>query len=157
MRVLAKLSAVCLAIVLASACSSSSPKTSAPPSTVAITKASYLVKANAICKTMNSRVAAVPAPGHDPKKAAAAIDQQRAIVDQTLQQLRALPVPAGQGAQLEAVYATVDKVIAATAAYSAAVRAGDKAAATAAAKQIIATQTRANAASIKYGLTVCGS
>jgi len=55
------------------------------------------------------------------------------------------------------VYATVDKVIAATAAYSAAVRAGDKASTTAAAKQIIATQTRANAASIKYGLTVCGS
>ncbi len=157
MRFLYKVSFVCVAIVLAGACSSSSPKSVASTSTTVLTKASYIVKANAICKTMNNRLAAIPAPGHDPKKQAAAIDQNAAITRQALEQLRALPVPPGQGPRLTAVYAAVAKLLVETTAYSAAVRAGDKAAVTAVAKKIIAAQTRANTASIKYGLTVCGS
>jgi hypothetical protein len=157
MKLVHNLSIALIAIVLASACSSGSSKASPPPSTVALTKASYIVKANALCRTMNNRTRALPDPGNDPKKAAATIDQGSAIVRQTLQRLRELPVPPGEGPKLSTVYAKVDTLLQDLAAYSAALRSGDQQAAIAAGKKIDAAQARANSASVEYGLTVCGS
>ncbi len=146
-----KMSIVALALVLASACSSGSSKTNAP-----ITKASYLAKANAICTTMNNRVKAFGNPGNDPKQLATLIDRSAAIIRQTLARLRALPVPPGEGAKVAAVYATVDTVLADTPAYTAALRGTSHQAATVAGRKLQAEQNAANAASITYGLTVCG-
>ena len=157
MRRFYMLFAVCMAVVFASACSSDSSKTTPPSSTAAITKASYLAKANAICTTMNNRVKALGDPGQDPKKLAAVIDSSTVIIRQTLVRLRALPVPTGEAPKLDAVYATVDKVLGDAPAYSAALRAGNAPAVNIAGRKLQAEQNRANAASIKYGLTVCGS
>lgn len=152
-----KMSVVGIALVLASACSSGSSKSSDPTSTTApMTKAAYVAKANAICTTMNNRVKALGNPGNDPKRFATLIDQSAAIIRQTLVRLRALPVPPGERAKLAAVYATVDKVLADTPAYSGALRGTSQQAATDAGSKLQAEQNAANAASIRYGLTVCG-
>jgi hypothetical protein len=153
-----KFSFVCMAVLLASACSSGSSKSNAPTSTTApITKASYLAKANAICTTMNNRVSALGDPGQDRFRLATTIDKSSEIISQTLNRLRALPTPPGESAKIAAVYATVDKVLADAPAYSAALRGTSQAAANAAGRKLQAEQEAANAASIKYGLTVCGS
>ena len=145
-------------LVLGSACSSGSSKSTPPTTTVpGVTKASYVIQANALCTTMNRRVAALGKPGRDPVRVAALIDQVSAIVRPTLAKLRALPVPAGEGPKLATVYATVDKALADSAAFSAAMRGTNRQVAIAAGKKLDAAQARANAASIKYGLTVCGS
>jgi len=157
MKLVLKLSIPLIAIVLASACSSGSSKASPPPSTAALTKAAYIVKANATCKTMNDRVKALGDPGRDPKKVAAVIDNSTVIIRQTLVRLRALPVPSGEATKLDAVYATVDKVLADAPTYSAALRAGNAQAANIAGSTLQAEQKAANAASVEYGLTVCGS
>jgi hypothetical protein len=112
MKLVQKLSIPLIAILLGSACSSGSSKASPPPTTAALTKAAYIVKANAICQTMNNRVKALGDPGRDPKKVAAVIDSSTVIIRQTLVRLRALPVPSGEATKLDAVYATVDKVLA---------------------------------------------
>ena len=144
-------------LVLGSACSSGSSKSSPPTTIRGVTKASYVIQANALCTTMNRRVAALGKPGRDPVRVAALIDQVSAIVRPTLAKLRALPVPAGAGPKLAAVYATVDKLLTDSAAYSAAIRGSNQQVAIAAGRNLDAAQARADAASIKYGLTVCGS
>jgi hypothetical protein len=150
---------VALAIIVASACGGSSSKSSTPTSTTKapLTKAAYLVKGNAICTTMNNRVKALGNPGKDPERAAAVIDQSSEIVRETLMKLRGLPVPAGEEGKLVALYASVDKVLVAAPAYSAALRGTSQAAADTAGQKLQAEQDAANAASIKYGLTVCGT
>jgi len=145
-------------LVLAGACSSGSPKSSPPTASIrSVTRASYVIQANVLCTTMNRRVAALGKPGRDPVQVAAFVDQVSAIVRPTLAKLRELPVPSGEGQKLAAVYATVDKALAESSAYSAALRGTNQQVAIAAGKKLDAAQARANAASIRYGLTVCGS
>jgi hypothetical protein len=106
---------------------------------------------------MNNRVRALGNPGQDRLRLATTIDKSSEIIRQTLDRLKALPTPPGEGAKLAAVYATVDKVLVDAPAYSAALRGTSPAAANAAGRKLQAEQNAANAASIKYGLTVCGS
>jgi hypothetical protein len=152
---------VCCALVLAAACGSSgSPKSSAPPTTApvaTITKARYIARANAICTVMNRKTRAVADPGADPVKTAAALDQLNSIIGNGLTQLRALPVPEGEGSKLVAVYAKVDALRRGMRTYATALRSHDRLAAAAAAKRLDPLGNAANAASNKYGLTVCGS
>ena len=147
-----------LALVLLSACSSGSSKSTATPGTTsAVTKASYIAQANTLCRTMNERVAALGDPGKNPVDIAANIEQVQTIVADALDQLRRLAVPPGEEAKIAAVYAAVDTVQRDSTAYSDALRAGNQPGAAAALKRLAADQERANAAAIKYGLTVCGS
>jgi hypothetical protein len=157
-----KYSLLCVALALTAACSSSgSSKASAPTTTTApappITKASYIARANAICTTMNRKTNAVADPGNDPDKAADALARVNSYIGSGLAQLRALPVPAGEGAQLDAIYAKVDALRQGLDTYIAALRAHHKTAASAASTRVDALGNAANTASNQYGLTVCGS
>jgi hypothetical protein len=147
---------VIMAVVCASACSSGSSKSPAPTTTAPpVTKASYLIQANTICTTMKQRIAALGNPRNDPIDIAANFDQVHVIIDEALAQLRLVAVPPADVARIAAVYATVDKLQKDSPAYSAALRAGNQQAATAARKQVATDQARANAAAVGYGMTAC--
>jgi len=138
--------------------SSSSSKATTTTTTVpAITKADYITQANALCQTMNDGVKSIPDPGSDPTKVADAIDQTVEITTDTLAKLRALPLPAGDEATLQAIFAKVDALISDYHQVSAALGAGDKPTATQLNETGKADQKAANDASNAYGLTVCGS
>jgi hypothetical protein len=156
-------SLVCLALVAVTACGSSgSSKSDAPtnaPSTTtatATTKASFLARANAICKTMNDEVEALGDPGDDPIRLATTSEKVSVVVRRTLRRLRALRSPPADAPKLAAIYVSVEKVIVDARTFSAALRARDVPAARAAGNQLDADQKKANRDAIVYGLTVCG-
>lgn len=145
-------------VFLATSCSGGSSKATAPTTSAPlVTKAAYIAEANRICQTMNERIQALPNPGNDPIKLADVSDRAQAITRSTVQRLRALAVPPGQGAKIAAIYAKVDVLANLAAQYSAALRARDEAVARSVGARLDAAQARANAASNAYGLTVCGS
>jgi len=80
----------------------------------------------------------------------------RAITSDTLVKLRALPIPTGQQAALNAIYAKVDTVLADVDPVIASLRSGSPTTETLM-NRLDADQNAANAASNAYGLTVCGS
>lgn len=140
-----------------SAASSASSTTTTTTTLPPITKAEYLALANARCETMNTDVRAVPKPDTTDAEATAQYFEQIGIViADTVAKLRTIPVPPGEEAALEEIYALVDKLIAENAAFAAAIRSGDTEEARAIRTTIDATQNGANEASIAYGLTVCG-
>lgn len=139
---------------------SNKPAPSADPSSTTVastTKAQFIVRANAICRTMNARIAAIGDAGNDPIKIADESDQTAVITAAALRRLRALPAPPGDAAELNAIYAKVDKILTDAAKLSTALRAQDRLAAQLAANQLSADSDAANNASNAYGLTVCGS
>ena len=131
--------------------------TDGPPVVVSPAKRAYITAADAICDTMNQRVAALGAPGDDPTKQAKVTDQTAAIVADTLHKLRALPVPAGQATAVAAIYAKVDRLLTDSAKLSAAIRANDQPTAQSDEAALQTDSAAANAASNTYGLTVCGA
>jgi hypothetical protein len=134
--------------------------TTAPTTTTtkpAITKAAYVTQANAICKVMNDKTAALADPGEDLAKMAVMFEQSKQLVVDALVQLRALRTPAGQAAAIEAIWTKVDKLVVDIDQAVAALKAGDLDKFTALATQLDKDTAAANAASNAYGLTVCGS
>jgi hypothetical protein len=105
---------------------------------------------------MNARLKSLPNP-QDPIKQADVTDQGAAITAATLRQLRDLPVPVGEAAAVNGIYAKVDKLLDDFAKLSAALRARDPGATQRAASAVDADSAAANAASNAYGLTVCDS
>src|SRR5262245_38101439 len=111
---------VCVSLVfgvaLMASCSSGSKSadsttTQAPTtsSTAApMPKAAYVAAANALCRTMNTRTAALGNPGSDPTKIAEVGGRTAAIMTATLQKLRQLRPPAGDEAVVNAAYAKAD-------------------------------------------------
>ena len=100
-----------LLLMTFAACSSgskSATSNAATATTLTLSKAAYISRANALCRTMNARIAALGDPGSDRLKLAQKTDRAVAITAATLRQLRDLPVPAGQAATLSAIYAKVD-------------------------------------------------
>ncbi len=151
---------VLLAAVTLAACGGSSASSSSSTTTTkktTLTKAEYLVQANAICAAMNKRIASIPDPGNDLAKQAAAIDETGAVTSAALRALRKLSVPAGQSAAVNEIYAKVGTLVAGTAQYAAALRSGDQAAAARIGSQLDAISSSANDLSKAYGLTVCAS
>jgi hypothetical protein len=159
---------VVLGVVAVSSCDGGSSKSAASsqattttrPTTstsVVMTKASYVARANAICKTMNTQIAALGSPPSDPMAQAELNDKAITITTETLRKLRALPVPPGDAAALVAVYAKVDVVLADASRLSNALRSNDHVAAQRGQTKLAADSDAANAASNAYGLTVCGS
>ncbi len=156
-----------LAIVAIAACTSSS-KPSAPSSTtqpppsstgssVPSTKDAYVTAANAICRSMNTRVTALGAPPSDPKQEAEFNDQTGLITADGLRQLRELHPPAGDAATVAAIYTKVDVVLRDGERVSAQLRTGDQAGVQAAQTQLESDLQAANDAALAYGLTICGS
>ena len=145
----------------ASATSSTVAPTTAPaagpPVVVSAAKRAYIAAADAICDTMNKRVAALADPGDDPTKQAKVTDQTAVIVADTLRQLRTLPVPPGEATAVAAIYAKVDRLLTDSAKLSAAIRANDQVAAQNDETALQTDSAAANAASNTYGLTVCGA
>ena len=131
--------------------------TDGPPVVVSPAKRAYITAADAICDTMNQRVAALGAPGDDQALQAKVTDQTAAIVVDTLHKLRALPVPAGQATAVAAIYAKVDRLLTDSAKLSAAIRANDQPTAQNDEAALQTDSAAANAASNTYGLTVCGA
>jgi len=117
----------------------------------------FLASGNAICGTMNTKPAAVPTPGDTAAAQAAYLDQQVALTQDALTQLRALPEPAGQAAALQSLFAKVDTLITLGEQESAALNAGNLAVADQIDSQASTATDAANAAFNAYGLTVCGS
>jgi hypothetical protein len=147
-----------VAVVLATSCSSGSSTPSAPASSApVVTTAAYLIAANRICQTMNDKIQALPDPGNDPIKLADVGDSAQAIIRSSLQRLRALAVPPGQGAKIAAIYAKVDAGLSLAAQYSTALRTRNGALEQRLGPRVDAAQASANAAANAYGLTVCGS
>ena len=153
-----------LAMLLAAACGSSAKSSDSTPSTtkpsattVPKGRAAYLAAGNALCKTMNAKVAALPDPGSSASKEAAVNDQAAKIVADTLAKLRKLPIPPGDEATVRAIYTKVDVIIADAPSLSAALRADDQAAGQRAQVKLQKDTDAANAASTAYGLKVCAS
>lgn len=121
-----------------------------------ITKAAYVEQANAICKTMNDKADAIEDPGEDLAKTQAMLQQTKQVAVDGLTQLRALRLPAGEEAAINAAFAKVDLVIADIDQALAALTAGDLEKFVALADQLDKHADEANAASTAAGLTVCG-
>jgi hypothetical protein len=159
-----QISLISLAIVLVASCGGGSSKADAPATTAAPTtstsipkaRAAYITRANALCQTMNARVAKLT-KGASSKSEAALSDQAAKILSETLQKLRKLPQPPGDEAALRAIYTKIDVIIADAPKLSAALRADDQATGQRVQVKLQQESDEANALSKAYGLSVCGS
>lgn len=140
----------------ATATTAAAPTTTSSKPAITITKAAYVTQANSICRTMNNKMAALADPGDDLDKLVAMLNQTHQIMTETLTKLRALPVPAGQEAALTAIWAKVDVIVIGVENALAAFQAGNLDKAMTLLEQLDVDTATANAASIAYGLTVCG-
>jgi len=166
-NVIVSVSLVFAIALTASSCrsgSESADSKTTPASTTSTTlaaaqrrKAAYVAAADGLCLTMNTRVDALGDPGSDPTKMAEVGSKAAVIITQTLEQLRALPPPAGDEAVLDAIYAKADTLAADYSDLAAAVRSRNWTELTLIAAKAEADLKAANAAAKKYGLTVCGS
>jgi hypothetical protein len=160
-----RITLISLAVVLAASCGgSSSPKaadstTTAPAisTTVPKARAAYLAAGNALCKTMNARVAKLANQGASAKNEAAVTDQAAKILAETLAKLRRLPMPRGDETALRAIYAKIDVILADAPKLTAALRADDQAAGQHIQVKLQQDSKAANDLSKAYGLTICGS
>jgi hypothetical protein len=160
-----RIALISLAIVLAASCGgSSSPKATDPATTAPATstsapkaRAAYLAAGNALCKTMNARVARLANQGASAKNEAAVTDQATKILAETLAKLRKLPMPRGDETKLRAIYAKIDVILADAPKLSAALRADDQAAGQRIQVKLQQDSKVANDLSNAYGLTICGS
>jgi hypothetical protein len=132
--------------------------TAAPTTTTLapITKAAYIEQANAICKVMNDKSDALPDPGEDVAKVLSMFEQGRAITADALTQLRALRLPAGEEAAIDAVWDKADVMLADVDQAIAALKSGDLQQFVTITNRLETTGKAANDASTAYGLTVCG-
>ena len=144
-----------LCTLLGSGCYGSE-STNARATSSAITKDSYIAKANEICTRMNEEVDNVPDPGEDPEQFAHSVDQVAAIVKKRLTELRSLPAPDGDEAVVRAVWTKVDTMLFDLIAMGDAARDGNEALYNEHFEKFDTSSSAANAAAMAYGLTVCG-
>ena len=104
---------------------------------------------------MKTRISALGDPGFNPTKVADVDDKGAAIMTETLQKLRALPVPPGDSETATTIYAKIDALAAHISQLATATRSGDKAAAQQASDTVKADVDTANGAAKAYGLTEC--
>jgi hypothetical protein len=158
--------AVAVAMALgAGACSGSSGSdtSGAGATTPAKTtdKASYVAQANAICADMNDEAIALSrryeSEADTPQNQAAYLRENASIIASTITELRALPVPAGDESQLEAVYDAADELPTIGDEFAAAIASGDEAEINRLGDLGDQAQDEANSRADAYGLTECGS
>ena len=106
------LGTICLLFVLGS-CSNKPAAVAPPPASPSpspspvITKAAFIAQGNAICTQANVQQSAIPDPGTNRVKAAAAMRQVVGIIQNAVAQLKALPQPPADAATLQGLYAQV--------------------------------------------------
>ena len=138
------------------------PTTAAPTSTApAITKAEFLVRANAVCADGNEQIAAITKslPGGKPAtftELATWMHSNSQIVGGTVTKLRALPQPPADAAELAAMYAEADQLVALSDKMAVAAEQGNQAEVTRISDEGDVLQPKANARLTAYGLTECG-
>jgi hypothetical protein len=133
------------------------PTTGAPTTTTtpAVIKADYVQQANALCAEMNQKVKALPLYSTDAAVVAGEMEKGIAIVRDTLARLRALPMPAGDEATLEAYHAAIEANAAKADEVVAALRSGDGSRMAAADDALQADTKKVNAMATAYGETEC--
>jgi hypothetical protein len=128
--------------------------TSTPPAL--LTKADYLVQANALCADMNRQVKALGnANTKDLLAYATYVESATGISRTTVASLRALAVPAGDEAPVAAMYTKVDAMIDTGTLLVSALRAGDRAQLQTLLEQLSSAATAAGDAAKDYGETEC--
>jgi hypothetical protein len=148
--------AACIALTLALSACSGSKSTSAPSGPPPLSKAAYIAKGNAICQAMVARIKTVTGPIKDVADAAKYSSAVAQLTASSLNQLRALRVPAGETAQANAMYASVDTLATDMARTAAVMRTGDRAAVGAELDQLKVDSKAADDASRTLGLVDCG-
>jgi hypothetical protein len=124
----------------------------------AVTKKTFLAKANSICKRMNeeSRAAPVPGPHTNRLDLADMVQTQADIAQRALTELRQLTLPAHDGNEIRAIFSEVNTAITDMTDLAYVLRAGDdKAAFHQALAKEEAQAERVNKMSRAYGMTVC--
>lgn len=131
------------------------PASAAPAPSPTLSKASFLVQANAICTTMNAEQSALPAPTSN-AQILQDLRQAIAIAQRAVARLRGLPEPAGDAPTLQADFARVDAFVASAQKEVDAMQAGNTAQAAQLDAQTTQLSSAANQAFNAYGMTVCG-
>lgn len=131
------------------------PSSAAPAPSPTLSKAAFLVQANAICTTMNAEQSALPAPTSN-AQILQDLRQAIAIAQNAVTKLRALAEPAGDAATLQADFARVDAFVASAQKELDAMQAGDTAQAAQLDAQTTQLSNAADQAFNAYGMTVCG-
>ena len=135
-------------VPLAAACGSSGPK---PP-----THAAFVAQADAICKTADATIAALPAPTAVDSIAAYAAPAATAVRAE-YDGLRALRAPKGEQAQVDALMAEIARVVKVADGLVVVARTNDGARITAFINANSAVDAHANALAQAFGLKVCGA
>ncbi len=151
------------AIALVGGCSSSkdasSTTTTAPSATSTTagttTKAEFVTAANAICVKAGTQ-AAKDQSGESSATAAATMNEEITLLADMVNQIKALPQPAGADAPTE-VYSTMATLQAGLASFAQAAESGDKTAGGAEEAQVESQSAAAFAAFNAYGLTACAA
>ena len=144
---------------------STSNTTATGPSGAPPTKAAFVAKANAICKSVNDASAKLSPPSSDPTKVKStdlpAWNQFLLKVlpygQQQQSQLKALTAPAGDQTTVASIFAKGDQVLADVQALQSAAAAGNVNAFETAFKKSETDGSAADQAASSYGLTQCGS
>jgi hypothetical protein len=147
-----------LGMGLASACSTGSD-TTAPPTTT-ITKEAFLQQGNAICSEVNVQVKALAdaVPAAAPTTYAEVADVMRAqsqLIAGGVAQLRALPQPPTDAAELASMYAEADQLVALANRMATAAGQGDKGEVQRVSEEGDALTATANPRLAAYGLAEC--
>jgi hypothetical protein len=127
------------------------PRTTQAP----ITKAAYLVRANAICTVIAHSQGALGAVPQDPIVLANMVDRMAAITDEGVVRLRTLPMPPHDAARLQSYYAKVTYVSSESRRFAMALRAGDRDEAITLGHAVERDTVAADLIGKAYGLTVC--
>jgi hypothetical protein len=143
-----------------------SQQTAAPTSTTSIAtattvdKATFLVQGNAICKAMDDKSLALTQQYDQTAKTRAdlqrMLDGNGDLIEQSVVQMKALPQPTGDEAQLAALYADVEKLASLSHQLATATGQGDREVMSELQTEGSQLQTKTNAESNAYGLTECG-
>jgi hypothetical protein len=137
---------------------SSSTTSIATPTTA--DRAAFLAQGNAICKNMDDRSLALTQQYQQGSKRPADLQQMLDgngdLIEQSVVQLKALPQPAGDEAQLSAMYADVEKLASLSHQLATATGQGNRDLMSQLQTDGSQLQTKTNAEADAYGLTDCG-
>jgi len=125
--------------------------------TNAVIKTSFVAKADSLCREGSRTFEAIPMPSKDVKDVARYFGQLLQVSNKLLADLKALPVPPGDGAVVADMLAAQENVLAGFAEMRDALMANDARRYAAATAQEATLTTAADAKFDAYGLRVCGS
>ncbi|MGI8984968.1 MAG: hypothetical protein ACR2HM_10650 [Acidimicrobiales bacterium] len=122
-----------------------------------VVKATYVTKAEGLCRNALGRYAAISPPGASQASFARFLEAVNGVSTKLATDLRAIPAPPGDEATITAMMGAVDGINAKAKEAVAAVRADNERLFLALTDELLVAQTAANAKLDAYGLTSCGS